>query len=80
MGKITLLQLDNVEYEDAADIERLIKFHRDMLSEAVDDLKNPKTDAIISAVAYNIAHLMRELQRLKRQRTKLLVLPGGKKD
>ncbi len=80
MGKITLLQLDNTEYEDAADLERLIKFHRDMLSKAIDDLKNPKTDAIISAVAYNLVHLMRELQKNKRQRAKLLVLDGGKKD
>lgn len=80
MGKITLLQLDNTEYEDAADLERLIKFHRDMLSKAIDDLKNPRTDAIISAVAYNLVHLMRELQKNKRQRAKLLVLDGGKKD
>lgn len=80
MGKITLLQLDNIEYEDAADLERLIKFHRDMLSKAIDDLKNPRTDAIISAVAYNLVHLMRELQKNKRQRGKLLVLDGGKKD
>ena len=80
MGKITLLQLDNIEYEDAADLERLIKFHRDMLSKAIDDLKNPRTDAIISAVAYNLVHLMRELQKNKRQRAKLLVLDGGKKD
>jgi hypothetical protein len=80
MGKITLLQLDNVEYEDEADIERLIKFHRDMLSKAIDDLKNPRTDAIISAVAYNLVHLMRELQKNKRQRAKLLVFDGGKKD
>jgi len=80
MPKITLLQLEVVEYEDAADLERLIKFHRDMLSKAIDDLKNPKTDAIISAVAYNLVHLMRELQKNKRQRAKLLVLDGGKKD
>ena len=80
MGKITLLQLDNIEYEDAADLERLIKFHRDMLSKAIDDLKNPRTDAIISAVAYNLVHLIRELQKNKRQRAKLLVLDGGKKD
>ena len=80
MGKITLLQLDNIEYKDAADLERLIKFHRDMLSKAIDDLKNPRTDAIISAVAYNLVHLMRELQKNKRQRGKLLVLDGGKKD
>jgi len=80
MTKITLLQLEVVEYEDAADLERLIKFHRDMLSKAIDDLKNPKTDAIISAVAYNLVHLMRELQKNKRQRAKLLVLDGGKKD
>jgi len=80
MTKITLLQLEFVEYEDAADLERLIKFHRDMLSKAIDDLKNQKTDAIISAVAYNLVHLMRELQKNKRQRAKLLVLDGGKKD
>ena len=80
MGKLTLLQLDNVEYEDAADIERLIKFHRDMLNKATEDLKNPRTDAIISAVAYNISHLMRELQRIRRKKGKLLVLDGGKKD
>ncbi len=80
MPNITLLQLDNIEYGNAADLERLIKFHRDMLSKAIDDLKNPQTDAIISAVSYNLVHLMRELQKNKRQRAKLLLLPGGKKD
>ena len=80
MPKITLLQLDNVEYKNAADLEKLITFHRDVLAKAIDDLKNPKTDAIISAIAYKLVHLMRELQKNKRQRAKLLLLPGGKKD
>jgi len=80
MPNITLLQWDTVKYKDGAELERLIKFHRDMLSKAIDDLKNPKTDAIISAVAYNLVHLMREIQKNKRQRAKLLVLDGGKKD
>jgi hypothetical protein len=80
MPNITLLQLEVVEYKDAAYIERIIKFHRDVLSKSIDDLKNPKTDAIISSIAYNLVHLMRELQKNKRQKAKLLVLDGGKKD
>ncbi|RLC09416.1 MAG: hypothetical protein DRI24_21795 [Deltaproteobacteria bacterium] len=80
MPNISLLQLETVTYKTVADLERLIKVHRDLLNEAVDNLKNPKTDAIISAVAYNLAHLMRELQKFKRQKAKLLVLDGGKKD
>ena len=80
MPNITLLQLETVTYDDAVDIERLIKVHKDMLSKAADDLKNPKADAIISAVAYNVVHLMRELQKYERQRVKLSILPGGKKD
>lgn len=80
MPDITLLQLETVTYADAADIERLIKVHRDMLAKATKDLKHPKTDAMISAVAYNLVHLMRELQKNRRQRARLLVLDGGKKD
>lgn len=80
MPNISLLQLETVTYKDAADLERLIKVHRDLLNEAVDNLKNPKTDAIICAVTYNIAHLARELQKFERPEVKLLVLDGGKKD
>ena len=80
MPKITLLQLKTVSYTDAADLDRLIETHRVELGKKADALDDPKTPAAFNAIAYNMVFLMRERQKFKRQKAKLLVLDGGKKD
>jgi len=80
MPKITLLQLKTVNYTDAADLDRLIRTHKDELSKKIALLDDPKTPAAFNAIAYNLIFLMRERQKFKRQKAKLLVLDGGKKD
>lgn len=80
MPKITLLQIKDFEYKDEAHLDRLVQKHRDDLSKRITNLDKPQTIAAINAIAYNLVHLMREREKVKRQRAKLLVLPGGKKD
>jgi hypothetical protein len=80
MPNITLLQLKTVSYSDAADLDRLIITHKDELSKKIETLDDPKTPAAFNAIAYNLIFLMRERQKFKRQKAKLLVLDGGKKD
>ena len=80
MPRITLLQMKTVEYGTVGGIDRLIKTHKDDLAVKIANLDDPKASAAFSAIAFNIVHLMRERDKFKRQKTKLLVLPGGKKD
>lgn len=80
MPKITLLQLRTINYNTPADLDRLIQTHRDDLGKQIEKLDDPKTPAAFNAIAYNLVFLMRERQKFKRQRAKLLVLDGGKKD
>lgn len=80
MPRISLLQVKALKYDSANDLKRLIKQHKDDLAIKTEQLEHPSTDAAINAIAYNLVRLMRELNKHKRQKAKLLVLPGGKKD
>lgn len=80
MPQITLLQVKTISYGNTDDLDRLIRVHKDDLTKKTKILDDPKTDAAINAIAYNLVHLMRERQKYKRQRAKLLILDGGKKD
>lgn len=80
MPRITLLHIRGHQYNTVDDLDRLIKQHRDLLGEQVDKTDKPGTDAAINAIAYNFILLMRERKKFNRQRAKLLVIDGGKKD
>lgn len=80
MPKVTLLHTRGHHYNNADDLDRLIKRHKDLLGEQADKTDKPGTDAAINAIGYNLVLLMRERNRYKRKSAKLLVLDGGKKD
>lgn len=80
MPRVTLLHTRGHHYNTTDDLDRLIKRHKELLGEQVDKTDKPGTDAAINAIGYNLILLMRERNRYKRQRGKLLVLDGGKKD
>jgi hypothetical protein len=80
MSKITLLQVKTVEYRDAKHLKLLITKHKEQLGKYIMRLDSPGTIAIIQAIAYNLIHLTRELERRDGKRADLHILPGGKKD
>lgn len=80
MPLITLLHTRGHHYNDTNDLDRLIKQHKELLGEQVDKTDKPGTDAAINAIGYNLILLMRERNKYNRQRAKLLVFDGGKKD
>ena len=82
MPKITLLKITTIDYRDKKHLGQLIQYHRDQLARVTEDLSNPRTIPKIQAIAYNLIHLTRELERVERQgkTATLHVLPGGKTD
>ena len=80
MPKITLLQIKTIEYRDIAGLKSLIAKHKEQLGKHIMRLDAPGTIAIIQAIAYNLIHLTRELERRGGKRADLHILPGGKKD
>jgi len=80
MPKITLLYTRTTEYRDADHLTKLIEKHQQELGKRVMMLDHPGTIAAIQAIAYNLVHLTRELEKRNGKRAELHVLPGGKKD
>lgn len=78
MPKITLLKTQTVEYHGVNDLKRLITKHREELGRATMRLEAPGAIAMIQAIAYNLVHLTRELERRHGKRAQLKVFPGGK--
>lgn len=80
MPKITLLKPHTIEFKDAGDIENLIQKHKEQLGKTTMRLEKPDAIPTIQAIAYNLVHLARELERRNGKRAELRVLNGGKKD
>ena len=80
MPRVILLHTRGHHYTNTDDLDRLIKRHKELLGEQADKTDKPGTDAAINAIGYNLILLMRERNKYNRQRAKLLVLDGGKKD
>ena len=78
MPKITLLKTQTIEFNDAKDLQRLIQKHRDELGKVTMNLDKPNAIPLIQAIAYNLVHLTRELERRNGRRAELRVLRGGK--
>ena len=80
MPKITLLRTQTIEFNGVKDLERLIQRHRDQLGQVTMNLDKPYAIPLIQAIAYNLVHLTRELERRNGRRAELRVLRGGKDD
>ena len=80
MSKITLLYTRTTEYKDVDHLKELIKKHQRELGKRIMMLEHPGTIAAIQAIAYNLVHLTRELEKRSGKSADLHVLPGGKKD
>ena len=64
MPKITLLQIKTVDYRDVDHLKLLISHHKELLGKHIVKLDALGTIAIIQAIAYNLIHLTRELERI----------------
>ena len=80
MPKITLLRPHPVEFKDVDDLKLLIQKHKEQLGKTTMRLDQPDAIPTIQAIAYNLVHLTRELERRNGKRADLHVLHGGKKD
>ena len=78
MPQITLLQTKTIEFSGTKDLTRLIEKHREQLGRATMLLDKPYAIPMIQAIAYNLVHLTRELERRNGRRAELRVLHGGK--
>ena len=79
MPKITLLQVKTVEYKDVDQLKSLIVKHKENLGRNIMRLDAPGTIAIIQAIAYNLIHLTRELERMGGTRANFHFSPDNTK-
>ena len=78
MPKITLLKTQTVEYENTKKLKWMVKHHENQLSAFIEKIDRPGALAAIQAIAYNLIHLSRELERQMEKRSRLRVIDGKK--